>query len=134
VLIKLESAMTLWGFGAPTDEVDGAIGFLEVCRRLVRWIFTITPGRVVSVSMSTGAFRAAGLVPVIVVGSPGVFMGHTVEECMTIAHGMVCVLVPRTLAIKELIQVLLVEEGALSGWICYGDGVLRAMFAILFLG
>jgi hypothetical protein len=29
-LIKLEPAATLWGFGAPADEVDSAISFLEV--------------------------------------------------------------------------------------------------------
>jgi hypothetical protein len=44
-LIKPEPVATFWGFGAPVDEIDGAVGFLEVSSRLVEWIFTITPGK-----------------------------------------------------------------------------------------
>jgi hypothetical protein len=41
-LVKLELVTALWGFGAPIDEVDSAVGILEVSWRLVRWVFMIT--------------------------------------------------------------------------------------------
>lgn len=53
---------------------------------------------------------------------------------MALVSGVIDVLVPRALAIKELIQVLLVQGGSLSGMICHGDGVLWAALAILVLG
>jgi hypothetical protein len=52
---------------------------------------------------------------------------------MALASGVIDVLVPWALAIKESIQVLLVQGGALSGTICHGDGVLWAALAILVL-
>jgi len=47
---------------------------------------------------------------------------------------MVCVLVPRTLAIQEPVQVRLVEGGAELGPFGDGDGVLGATLAVLVLG
>ena len=47
---------------------------------------------------------------------------------------MVCVLVPRTLAIQEPVQVYLVEGGAELGPLGDGDGVLGATLAIPVLG
>ena len=47
---------------------------------------------------------------------------------------MVCVLVPRTLAIQESVQVRLVEGGAELGPFSDNDGVLRATLAVLVLG
>jgi hypothetical protein len=53
---------------------------------------------------------------------------------MTLAGGLVGVLVPGALAIQEAIQDLLLEGGTLSRSICYSDGVLGAMLAVLILG
>jgi hypothetical protein len=75
----------------------------------------IMPGRVISSSTVIGACRAAGLVPVVVVGLLEVVLGHTIAECMTLARVVVGILVLGTLAVKEPIQVLLVEGGPLSG-------------------
>jgi hypothetical protein len=59
------------------------------------------PWASLSASTTTGSFRAAGPIPVVVEGMLGVVLGHTVVECMTLTHSVVVVLVPRTLAIKE---------------------------------
>ena len=47
---------------------------------------------------------------------------------------MVCILVPRTLAILEMVQVRLVEGGAELRPFGDGDGVLEAMLAVPVLG
>jgi hypothetical protein len=72
LLVKLELATTLWSFGTPVDEVDGAVSILEVSWSLVRWIFAITPGQVVSAPSATGAFAASCLVMIVVAGTFGV--------------------------------------------------------------
>ena len=46
---------------------------------------------------------------------------------------MVCILVPRTLAIQEMVQVRLVEGGAELGLFDNGDGVLGATLAVVLL-
>ena len=50
-----------------------------------------------------------------------VILDDVVGECSALSGGVVCVLVPRTLAIQEPIQVRLVEGGAELG--SFGDGV-----------
>ena len=47
---------------------------------------------------------------------------------------MVCILVPRTLAIQEPVQVHLVKGGAELGSLGDGDGVLGAMLVVPVLG
>ena len=86
------------------------------------------------------------------VGMPGWFWNHsacrdhrggvawsivlddTVGECSALPGSVVCVLVPRTLAIQESVQVRLVEGGAELGPFSDNDGVLRATLAVLVLG
>jgi hypothetical protein len=81
--------MKLQSFGAPIDEVDGPVDVLEVSWKLIIWIFTITPGHVISASLAIAAFGAACLVLVVATGMFGVIRSHTVAECMTLADGVV---------------------------------------------
>ena len=68
-------------------------------------------------------------------GSLGVIvLGDTVGECSALPGGVVCVLVPGTLAIQESIQVGLVEGGVKLGSFGEGNGVLGAMLAVPALG
>jgi hypothetical protein len=90
-----------WGTGATIDEFDGAIGVLEVAWGLVCWLFTITPGRVVSLSTAVGALGATCLVPLIVARALGIIEHHVITECMTLASGVVCILVPEALVVQE---------------------------------
>ena len=53
---------------------------------------------------------------------------------MTLPSGVVRILMPRTLAIQEPIQVRLVEGGAELGPLGNGDGVLGATLAVPVLG
>jgi len=63
-----------------------------------------------------------------------VILENTIGECLALPGGMVCVLVPRTLAILEPVQVRLVEGGAELGPFGDGDGVLGATLAVPVLG
>ena len=74
-------------------------------------------------------------VAVVVAGSFGVdILDDAVRECSALPGGVVCVLVPRTLAIQEPVQVRLVEGGAELRPFGDGDGVLEAMLAVPVLG
>ena len=68
-------------------------------------------------------------------GSLGVVvLDDAVGECSAHPGSMVCILVPRTLAIQEPIQVRLVESGAELGSFGDADGVLGATLAVPVLG
>ena len=72
---------------------------------------------------------------VIEAGSLGVVsLDDAVGECSALPGGVVCILVPRTLAIQEPVQIRLVEGGAELGSFGDGDGVLGATFAVPVLG
>src|SRR6185312_14722374 len=74
-------------------------------------------------------------VAVVAAGSLGVIvLDDAVGECSALPGGVVCVLVPRTLAIQEPVQVRLVEGGAELGPFGDGDGVLGATLAVPVLG
>ena len=70
---------------------------------------------------------AAGLLGVII-------LGDAIGECSALPGGVVCILVPRTLAIQEPVEVRLVEGGAELRPFGDGDGVLEAMLAVPVLG
>ena len=61
-------------------------------------------------------------------------LGYTIGERTALPGCVVCVLVPGTLAIQELVQVRLVEGGVELGHLGDGDGVLRAALAVPTLG
>ena len=82
-----------------------------------------------------GGSRTTRPVAVIAAGSLGVVvLDDTVGECSAHPGSMVCVLVPRTLAIQEPVQVRLVEGGAELGPFGDSDGVLRATLAVPVVG
>ena len=63
-----------------------------------------------------------------------IVLDDTVGECSALPGSVVCVLVPRTLAIQEPVQVRLVEGGAELRPFGDGDGVLGATLAVPVLG
>ena len=68
-------------------------------------------------------------------GSLGVVvLDDAVGECSALLGSVVCVLVPRTLAIQEPVQIRLVEGGLELGSFSDGDGVLGATLAVPILG
>ena len=75
------------------------------------------------------AVVAAGLLGVVI-------LDDAARECSALPGSMVCVLVPRTLAIQEPVQVRLVEGAAELGPLGDGDGdgVLGATLAVSVLG
>ena len=82
-----------------------------------------------------GSSGTTGSVTFIAAGSLGVIvLDDAIGECSALPGSVVCVLVPRTLAIQESIQVCLVEGGAELGPFGDGDGVLGAMLAVPVLG
>ena len=68
---------------------------------------------------------------VVAEGSLGVvILDDAIGECSALPGSVVCVLVPRTLAIQESVQVRLVEGGAELGPFGDGDSVLGATLAV----
>ena len=130
-VIQLELAPTSWLAGAAVYEVDGPVFLLEVPWGVFPVVVVISPGRVAPL----WARRTTWPVAVVVAGSLGVVvLDDAVGECSAIPGGVVCVLVPRTLTIQELIQVRLVEGGAELGPFGDGDSVLGATLAVLDFG
>ena len=81
-----------------------------------------------------GGSGATRSVAVVTAGSLGVILDDAVGECLALPSSMVCILVPRTLAIQEPVQIRLVEGGLELGSFSDGDGVLGATLAVPILG
>ena len=98
------------------------------------FIFLVTPGRVVSADAAAGASGATRTITVIQSRALGLFWGDAVGEGATFARRVVGVLVPGIFGIKEPVELLLVEGGALLRPIGDGDGVVGAALALASLG
>ena len=90
----------------------------------------VSPGRASSTVAATGASGATRPIAVIQPGTLRLFWGNTVGEGAALARRVVGVLVPGTFGIKEPVELLLVEGGALLRSISDGDGVVRAALAV----
>ena len=97
-------------------------------------IVLVSPGRVISTAAATGASGAAWPFAVVEPGSLGLFGGDAVGEGAALARRVVGVLVPGALGVKEPVELLLIEGGALLGLIDDGDGVVWAALALASLG
>ena len=96
----------------------------------------VSPGRAVSAAAATGASGATRPFAVVEPGSLGLFGGDAVGEGAALARRVVGVLMPGALGVKEPVELLLVEGGALLGPIgsSDGDGVVGAALALVSLG
>lgn len=93
------------------------------------------PGRVAPPWARPGGSGTSRPVAVLAAGFLGVVVpDDTIGECSALPGSVLCILVPRTLAIQESIQVRLVEGGAELGPFGDGDGVLGATLAVPVLG
>jgi hypothetical protein len=70
-------------------------------------------------------------IAVIKPGLLGLFWGDAIGEGIALVHHLVVVLVPGALGVKEPVELLLVEGGALLGPISDGDGVVRAALVLV---
>ena len=98
------------------------------------FVVLISPGRAVPVS---AAARASGSTRPFTVVRPwtlGLLRCDAVGEGTALARRAVGVLMPGALGIKEPVEFLLVEGGALLGPIGDGYGVVRAALALTSLG
>ena len=77
-----------------------------------------------------GASGAARPITVVEPGPLGLFWGDAVGEVAALACRVVGVLVPGALGVKEPVELLLVEGGALLGSIGDGDGVVGAALTL----
>ena len=98
-------------------------------------LVVVLPGRVTPPWACPGGSGTTRPVTVVAAGSLGVIvLDDAVGECSALPGGVVCVLVPRTLAIQEPVQVRLVEGGTELGPLGDGDSVLGATLAVPVLG
>ena len=97
-------------------------------------VVLVLPVRAVSTAAATGASGATRPFAVVEPSSLGLFWGNAVGEGAALVRHVVGVLVPGALGIKEPVELLLVEGGALRGPIGDGDGVVRAVLALASLG
>ena len=95
-------------------------------------VVVVSPGRAVSAAATKGASRATRPVAVVQPWSLGLLWSDAVGEGTALVRRVVGVLVPRTFGIKEPVELLLVEGGALLRSI--GDGVVGAVLALVGLG
>ena len=93
-------------------------------------IVLISPGRAVPAAVATGASGATRPFAVVQTWALGLLGGDAVGEGAALACRVVGVLVPGALGVKEPVELLLVEGGALLGPIGDGDGVVRAALAL----
>jgi len=134
-VIKLELAPACWLARAAIYEVDDTVFFLEVPWGILPLLVVISPGRVAPSWACPGGSGTKRPVAVVAAGSLGVVvLDNAIGECSALPGSVVCVLVPRTLAIQESIRVCFVEGGAELGSFGDGDGVLGATLAVLVLG
>ena len=89
-------------------------------------IVLVSPGRAVSAAAATGASGATRPIAVVQPGMLRLFWGNTVGDGAALARRVVGVLVPGAFGIKEPVELLLVEGGALLRSISDGDGVVGA--------
>ena len=97
-------------------------------------IVLVSPGRAVSAAAAMGASGAARPITIVQPGSLGLFWGNAVGEGAALVRHVVGFLVPGALGVKEPVELLLVEGGALRGPIGDGDGVVVAALALASLG
>ena len=115
--------------------MDGPVFFLEVPWGIFPLLVIVSPGRVAPPWARPGGSGTTQPVTVVAAGSLGVIiLDDAVGECSALSSGVVCVIVPRTLAIQEAIQVRLVEGGAELGSFGDGNGVLGATLTVPVLG
>ena len=93
-------------------------------------VVIISPGRMISVAAAVGVSGATGPIAVVQPGALGLFLGDAVGECAALARHVVGVLVPGAFGIKEPVELLLVEGGALLRSISDGDDVVGAALAL----
>ena len=98
------------------------------------FVVLISPGRAVSAAAATRVSGTTRPIAVVKPGSLGLFWGDAVGEVAALACRVVGVLLPGALGVKEPVELLLVEGGALLGSISDGDGVVRATLALASLG
>ena len=97
-------------------------------------IVVVSPGRAVPAAAAAGAAGATRPFAKVEPGSLGLFGGNTVGKAVALTRHVVCVLMPGALGVKEPVELLLVEGGALLGPIGDGDGVVGAVLALASLG
>ena len=97
-------------------------------------VVLVSPGRAVSAAAAMGASGAARPITIVQPGSLGLFWGNAVGEGAALARRVVGLLVPGTFGIKEPVELLLVEGGALLRSISDDDGVVEAALALAGLG
>ena len=97
-------------------------------------IVLISPGRAVPAAVVAGASGATRPFAVVQPWMLGLLRGDAVGEGVTLVRRVVGILVPGTLGVKEPIDLLLVEGGALLGPIGDGNGVVRAVLVLAGLG
>ena len=93
------------------------------------FIFLVSPGRAVPAAAAAGASGATRTITVVQSRALGLFWGNAVGEGAAFACRVVGVLVPGTFGIKEPVELLLVEGGALLRLIGDGDNVVVATLA-----
>ena len=101
-IVQLELAPACWLARAAVYEVDGPVFFLEVPWGIFPLIIVISPGRVAPSWARPGGSGTTRPIAVVAAESFGVVvLDNAVGECSALPGGVVCVLVPRTLAIQE---------------------------------
>ena len=134
-IMQLDAALAGRCAGASKDDVDHPLLLLEGAGGSVAMLgLLVSPGRAVPATAATGASGATRPLAIIEPGSLGLLWSDAVGEGMALTRCVVGILVPGTFGIKELVELLLVEGGALLGSIGDDNSVVGAMLAITGLG
>ena len=96
-------------------------------------LLAVSPGRSIPVTPAAEASRTSRLVAVIHPCTLGLFWVDAIGESAALTRGVVGILVPGAHGVKEPVELLLVEGGALLGPISDGDGVVGAALALVSL-
>ena len=103
-IVQLELAPACWLGRAAVYEVDGPVFFLEVPWGIFPLLVVNSSWRVAPSWTRPGGPGTTRPVAVVASGLPGVvILDSAVGECSALPGSVVCVLVPRTLAIQESI-------------------------------
>ena len=97
-------------------------------------IILASSGQEVSAAAAVGASGATRPIAVVQPGPLGFFWGDAVGEGAAFTRRVVGVLVQGTFGIKDLVELFLVEGGALLRSIGDGDGIVGAALALAGLG
>ena len=101
-IIQLELMPARWLAGAAEYEVDGPVFFLEVLWGIFPLLIVILPGRVAPLWAPPGGSGTTRPVTVVAARSLGVIvLDDAIGERSALLGSVVCVLVPRTLAIQD---------------------------------